>query len=268
MRHINLTLLLAQIFADATGKQAQKRLERAHKKLAAMPVADRQDHTRRNGPNKWKPVKDLLIGHLGKKCWYTEWELIGAPLVVDHYRPVFSYWWLAFAPDNYRLACPWANSPEHNAAHGCVGGKGDNFPLLAPQLRARGRNNLRVEKPIILDPCKQEDCDLLAFQTDGRPILKPVYASNMVALRRVEESKILLNLDHPDFNSKREQLCNAIGEDVRTHEALSADSSERLVIQARIAARLTPQVAFSTAARFYLQLHRHLDWVEAILNRP
>jgi len=195
-------------------------------------------------------------------------ELVGAPLVVDHYRPVCHYWWLAYDAENYRIACPWANSPQHNPTYGCSGGKGDNFPLLDPGLRARGKNSLRTEKPVLLDPCNASDCDLLAFQTDGRPVLNPAFAGDAIARQRVEQSKILLNLDLSDLNSKREQLYNDIADDVRTYEALPAASPERVTIRTRIKGRLAPNAPFSTAARFYLKLHRHLDWVETIVNQP
>jgi hypothetical protein len=268
MRHIQLNTLLAEIFADGDGKKARARLHRAHKKLARMEPAIRKDHTDRNGPNKWKPIKDRLTKILGKKCWYTEVELIGGPLAIDHYRPVRDYWWLAFDAANYRVSCPWANSPEHNATHGSAGGKGDKFPLLPPALPAKGKNRLRMERPVILDPCNPTDCELLAFQADGRPILNPAFASNAVAAHRVEQSNILLNLDHPDFNSKREQLCNAIANNVRAHEALPTESAEREIIRSGIEKLLDPKAPFSTAARFYLKLHQYLDWVEDILNQP
>lgn len=257
-----------QIFADDDGKKAKARLNRAHKKLARMVPSNRKAHTDRNGPTKWGPIKNRLTGILGKKCWYTEVELIGAPLSVDHYRPVCDYWWLAFDAENYRVSCPWANSPEYNAAHGCAGGKGENFPLLSPGLRASGKNRLRVEKPVILDPCKAGDCDLLAFQSDGRPVLNPVFAADATAAMRVEASKILLNLDLADFNSKREQLCNDIAFEVRVHEGLPLNCTERANIRARLQARLAPSAQFSTAARYYLRLHRQLDWVEDILYAP
>jgi hypothetical protein len=266
MRYINHQALLNQLFADEPGAKMKARLARAHKKLGAMADADRGPHTKRNGPNKWKPVKDGLTAVIGLKCWYTEVELIGAPLAVDHYRPVCNYWWLTFEAENYRLACPWANSPEHNAQHGCAGGKGDNFPLLHPGVRATAVAELPNEVPVILDPCKQADCELLAFQADGRPVLNPVFAHDAVAAQRVEQSKILINLDHPAFNSKREQLCRDIADDVRTSEALPAGSPARIPIEARIEGRLAPAAPFSAAARCYLKGHRHLDWVEAILN--
>jgi len=267
MRHIELSTLLVQIFADDDGKKAKQRVERAHKKVAKKLLPKtRKKYIDDYGRKKWKPIKDLLTAQLGNKCWYTEVELIGAPLAIDHYRPVYDYWWLAFDADNYRVACPWANSPEHNAEHGAGGGKGQNFPLLPPAIRATKKNELPNEQPVILDPCNAADCALLAFQADGRPILHPKFAANAIATQRVEQSKILLNLDHPAFNSKREQLCREMADDVLAHEALAASSAERVTIRTRIGGRLAPDAPFSTAARFYLKLHRHLEWVEDILN--
>jgi hypothetical protein len=266
MRHINLNAVLTDVFNGAEGKKVKARLERAHKKATADLVARQTAYVRKNGPNKWKPVKERATNAVGKKCWYTEVELIGAPLVVDHYRPVCDYWWLAYDAENYRIACPWANSPEHNAEHGCAGGKGESFPLLPPGQRAADKNSLHTESPVILDPCSAADCDLLAFQADGRPVLNPAYRGNAAAEHRVQKSMIFLNLDHAEFNSQREQLCRAIAEDVESHEALDQQSPQRAKIRARLKAMLLPTAPFSTAARFYLQLHRHLDWVQALLD--
>jgi hypothetical protein len=231
-----------------------------------MLPADRQGYIRRNGPGKWSPIKNWLTDKLGKKCWYTEAELVGAPLAIDHFRPVCDYWWLAFDATNYRVACAFANSPEHNKLHGCAGGKGDEFPLLGRGLRATGRSKLRCEKPVILDPCNKADCDLVAFHADGRPVLNPAHAADPIALRRVEESKILLNLDHADFNSKREQLCKEIADDVHAYGELSDGATARTTIEARLKRKLAGDAPFSSAARYYLRLHRHHDWVEALLT--
>lgn len=267
MRHVPLDKLILQMLSGVDGQKLRKRLFRSHMKLVRMPPGDRAGYIRRNGPGKWSPIKNSLTATLGKKCWYTETELIGAPLTVDHFRPVCDYWWLAFAAENYRVACPFANSPEHNKLHGCAGGKGDQFPLLGPGQRATGRNKLRVEIPLILDPCSERDCDLLAFQADGRPVLNPAHAADPTASKRVEESKILLNLDHPDFNSKREQLCNDIADDVNTYEALPVGAALRTKIAIRLEGRLAAQSPFSSAARYYLRLHRNLDWVEVLLAK-
>ena len=266
MRHIKLDVLLAQIFATDAGKNAKARLTRAHKKLAKMKHPKRKAHTDRNGPNKWKPIKELLTTLLdANKCWYTEVKLTGAPLVVDHYRPVSEYWWQAFDAENYRLACPWANSLKYNELYNRNGGKGDNFPLQPPNQRAKRKSQLDNEAPVLLDPCKKDDCKLLAFDTVGRPVLHPDFAGDVIAKHRIEESNILLNIDLKEFNSEREQLCLAIAADVRIHEGLPADSPERVVIRTRLREKLGAKAPYSTAAGFYMKQHRNLDWVEEIL---
>lgn len=265
MRYIPLSELTAKFLAQSAGAKSRAQLFRSHMKLVVMLPADRQGYIRRNGPRKWSPFKNWLTDRLGKKCWYTEAELVGAPLAIDHFRPVCDYWWLTFEASNYRVACAFANSPEHNKLHGCAGGKGDEFPLLGSGLRAKGRNKLRCEKPVILDPCNKADCDLVAFQADGRPVLNPANAADPIAKKRVDESKILLNLDHPDFNSKREQLCNEIADDVQAYEELPEGAAARAILRTRLAGRLSSCAPFSSAARYYIRLYRHLDWVEALL---
>jgi len=265
MRHINIQNLVHQVFSGDDGAEAKQRLRRAHIKLARMDTGDWLAYTRRNGPGKWTPIKAKFADACGNKCWYTEVEAIGFPLSIDHYRPICDYWWLAYDAENYRVACAFSNSPAHNSIHNRAGGKGDNFPLFDPGIRATGKNRLRSENPVILDPCSANDCALLAFQTDGRPVLNPEFANDSIAIHRIEENKILLNLDLPAFNSKREQLCLDIVDDVCEYEDLPDTSPSRERIINRLKRRIDFKAPFSTAARYYLQIHRHLDWVEDLL---
>jgi len=266
MRYINLDELLEKIFRDDAGKKALVRLIRACKKTSTISQDTRLCHIRKNGPNKWKPIKDLITAEIGHKCWYTEVELVGASLTVDHYRPINEYWWLAYDQWNYRIACPWANSPEYNLAHHCNGGKGANFPLLPPGQRATCKEHVSDENPVILDPCNPDDCKLVAFQADGRPVLNPLFSNVPSAITRIEESMVLLNLDHPAFNSKREQLYHDITNDVNAVEGLAPNNTTRLELQHRLAQRLDRKAPFSTAARFYLSMYRDHEWVQAILD--
>ena len=100
------------------------------------------------------------------------------------------------------------------------------------------------------------------------PVLNPVYAGDVIAVQRVEESKILLNLDHPDFNTKREQLYHEIFDDVTEYEEPGTGTMSKNNIRARMEKRLSPKAPFSTAARYYLRLHRHLNWVEDLIKTP
>lgn len=267
MRHVPLSDLIKKMLTDPVTAKKSAQLSKSLAKVTKMLPRLRHGYIRRNGPRKWSPIKLWLTKHLGKKCWYTEAELVGAPLSIDHYRPVSKYWWLAFSVENYRVACAFANSPEHNAEHGCAGGKGDAFPLLAPARRATWSNKNRRELPVILDPCNKDDCDLIAFEADGRPVINPLHAKDPVARMRVDESKILLNLDHSDFNAKREQLCAGIADSVKIYEALPMGSPERDIVLNGLARKLNSQAPFSSAARHYLQFHRHLKWVDELLAK-
>lgn len=251
--------------ADNAGSRCMAQLAIGESKAAPMGAAIRQSFIRKNGPRRWSPYKAWITKRMGHKCWYTEVELVGAPLTIDHFRPVSNYWWLAFSADNYRLACSYSNSPQHNPLYGCAGGKGDAFPLLPPGRRATSTDRRRRERPVLLDPCDKNDCEFVVFQADGRPVVNPLRAHEPSVRLRVEESKVLLNLDHPDFNTKREQLCNDIEDDVKTYEALPSNSPLRDIVSARLRRRIGSKAPFSSAARCYLKFHRHLKWVDEML---
>lgn len=266
MRHVPIDSLLRSVFTDQDGQKEKRRLDRAHTTVEKKATGDRNTYINNNGTTKWSPLKDRFTALLGNKCWYTEAELVGAPLTIDHYRPKCDYWFLAFKAENYRVACPFANSPKHNEEHGCAGGKGDEFPLLDPTQKAQDARSLVNERPIILDPCNADDCKLIAFLPDGRPVIHPKFRSDAVAVKRLEDSKILLNLDHPDFNSKRERLCNEIAADVEMFEELPVGAVGRRTITSRLKERLSAKAPFSSAAHYYLRLHRHHAWVETLLT--
>ncbi len=249
MRYVPIQSLLQTFFADSEGEKDKRRLEQAHATVIDMPPANRKQYIDNNGTTKWSPLKNRFTAELGNKCWYTEAELVGGPLTIDHYRPKRDYWFLAFKAENYRVACPFANSPKHNVEYGCAGGKGDNFPLIDEKKKGTGLYSIRHEKPIILDPCNEDDCKLIAFLPDGHPVLHPDFAHDPIAKRRVETSKILLNLDHSDFNSQREQLRKAIDRDVKSHEISVADPDHQEDLRYSLAQRISKTAPFSIAAR-------------------
>lgn len=266
MRHVDKVSAFAGALGDAEGQQLVARLGQAQVQASSRQPEECLKYIIKNGPKKWSPVKKRVVQRLGKKCWYTEAIVTGGDVVVDHYRPKSEYTWLAFVVDNYRVASPVANSVRFNEAIGARGGKGDAFPLLAPSKKATCQAEVRLERPVLLDPCERADCDLVTFQADGRPMLNPLHAQNATAKYRVAESSILLNLDHPDFNSARERLQRDIAGKVAAIEELQATSSVRQKFLKDLHETIQPSAAFSSAARAYLSLHRYLDWVEALLR--
>jgi hypothetical protein len=267
MRHVPIKSLLKTIFSDRPGKTTKQRLDIAHKTVTTQRPKDRKAYIDNNGATKWSPLKNRFTAILGNKCWYTEVELVGAPLTIDHYRPRYPYWFLAFKPDNYRVACPFANSPKHNPLHGCAGGKAEKFPLLDPSKKATGIRSIKHERPVILDPCNEDDCKLIAFQSDGRPLLHPDYQADAIAQHRVDRSNILLNIDHPDLNSKREQLRKDIERDVRSHENSAHDPDHQRELRGSLSTKVKKTAPFSIAARQYLSAYKYIDWVEDLLNQ-
>lgn len=267
MRYVPIHSLLQTIFAEPAGNREKQRLDRAHVAAAQRPAEKRQTYIEKNGTAKWSPLKNRFTAELGKKCWYTEAELVGDSLTIDHYRPRCDYWFLAFSPENYRVACSYANSPNLNEEHGCAGGKGVDFPLFDETKKAKRPRTTKYEQPIILDPCNENDCKLIAFLPDGRPVLHPAYINDLVVRTRVEVSKILLNLDHPDFNTKREQLRKNIDRDVKSHENSLGDPEHQEDLRNNLAQKISKTAQFSIAARQYLSAHRYLDWVADLLNQ-
>jgi hypothetical protein len=266
MRFIPINKLLREIARTEGGARKIKRLHNAHKRLIRMSWVERKRFLARNGAKKWSPMKDELTALVGNKCWYTELAMLGAPLTIDHFRPQKHYWFLALEPSNFRIACSYSNSLYHNPLYGCAGGKGDEFPLLGHDGRAKGKSKLRRETPVLLDPCNADDCKLIVFQETGRPIVNPRFRADPHSVQRVQQSLILFNIDHPDFNTQREQLYFDIRDDIKMYNELPAGADSRLTITQRMERRINPRASFSVAAKQYLQRYRNLDWVEAILN--
>ncbi|MBZ6207026.1 HNH endonuclease [Streptomyces olivaceus] len=96
---------------------------------------------------------------------------------MDHYRPKSAiigvdgpgYWWLAYVPLNYRLACGFCNSggSQMNGKSGRRT-KSNHFPLLDDSTRATGEAcDYAREARVLLDPADFRDAHLLGFDLDG-----------------------------------------------------------------------------------------------------
>ncbi len=122
--------------------------------------------------------KKVLVTWLSKmshdKCWYTETYFGGDYQEVEHFRPKKNtknkdgainaahdgYYWLAFDLDNYRLCKRRPNAK-----------KGTFFPVIDERFRASNETyDWRDELPLFLDPLDDEDCLLLSFDDNGKPV--------------------------------------------------------------------------------------------------
>lgn len=138
------------------------------------------------------------------KCWYCECDgSAGFYFQVDHYRPKKrvknkgykkdqyepGYWWLAFDPENYRVACQRCNTGA---------GKRDQFPLPEDSPRGIVENGHKCENPLLLDP-NSSDPRLLRFLQNGD--VKTAVGCLEFEKRKVETSIAVYNLR---ARSKRE----------------------------------------------------------------
>jgi uncharacterized protein (TIGR02646 family) len=178
--------------AAAVDQNWLKRAARATARAAAKPSQkERATYIRASGAI-WAALKETLEGLSARKCWYTEARDKVSHWQVDHYRPKSLYPWLAFSWDNLRLCGAKPNLRKLN-----------EFPLAAGSVRGTEVAGIGTEAPILLDPTRWGDPDLLTFKANGEPVCAtPADAS---AALRVSESIKLLDLDSETLCSHRRQ---------------------------------------------------------------
>jgi hypothetical protein len=229
-----------------------------------------------NGNTTWRDVKGSLEDASNRKCWYTESKNPGCLYDVDHFRPKgriedsngvvqYWYWFLAFDPENYRLSCHFSNRLNVNPESGLTGGKGDRFPLLGEQVHATTKAGLPSENPVLLDPCNADDCDLMEFQPDGRPVISSIHRDNSVAYHRVEQSKLLLNLDFPTFNEDREILYNKIKNLVERGDSYGSENPALQDVRQDLRELMSADEPYSKAAECYIRCFRDREWIEQLI---
>jgi len=270
VRYIDLAAVIASIPAGI-----RDALQVVDDAMPAKSDAEKAD-TAANGNAQWSPVKIHLENASNRKCWYTESKNPGCQNDVEHFRPKarmprtgnieYWYWFLAFNPINYRLSSQLSNRLNHNSILGVTGGKGNRFPLMAGTPRAIDVAGLVNERPVILDPCNEADTELLEFQPDGRPVVSMRHETDADARYRVEQSKLLLNLDSPTFNEGRESLYNKIKGLVERGDRYLVDGIDAIGdVQNDLNALMRPDAEYSKAAECYIRCFRDRSWVEELV---
>lgn len=145
----------------------------------------------------WAKLKPWLFALSHGKCWFTEGRDICSHTDVEHFRPKKEardlggkkrdgYWWLAFDYTNFRAA---GNVPNRK--------KGGWFPLHKDsRFSCYDARCEESETHYLLDPIKQTDVALLAFDEEGNAI--PTPEANAWERERVEESINRLKLNEHD----------------------------------------------------------------------
>jgi hypothetical protein len=283
MRHLEVNFNQLQL----PDEWREKSQELTDALLAEADPAKRAEIIEKNQAH-WKQVKPILARLFNYKCWYTEAPQQGTDVDVDHYRPKRrvqetlkeeaphdGYWWLAFRLDNYRFSCIVANRRRTDIETGTTGGKADHFPVLNESVRARTPEcDLEGEQPVLLDPLKATDVQLLQFKADGEAM--PRYSEDNSPRRffRADQSIALYNLNHSDFVRCRIELRDTIDKDVKAakryfNKLETGDADNDLAYEEairRLRQTRSKEAPYSGFCVAYLDSFRHKPEYEGILD--
>ncbi len=211
-------------------------LRRRRQRKYAFPVVSRD-----------RDILAALDAAFHGKCAYCESSVSGESHPLDHFRPRqgamngdggFSpdhYWWLVLDWENLYQCCRECNQF-----------KGQRFPIAGRRARfPTSGEALARERPLLLDPCRDEPDEHLVFQEDGR------VASET---ERGQVTIEVLSLNRPDLVERRRKAASELaGEIAKAKRAPSAARSlkERLEdpaqgflgMQRQLARRHVPRVA-------------------------
>jgi uncharacterized protein (TIGR02646 family) len=178
----------ATAISDRWLKRAQKAAKTAEKKSSAQAstyIASRSA--------VWSDLKPELEKLSSGKCWYTEARDKVSFWHVDHFRPKSVYPWLAFTWTNLRLCGGMPNVQKLN-----------EFPLLDDATRATvAKPSTDHEIPLLLDPVRWGDPELLTFNGAGEPTAARPQEETVV--RRVAETIRLLDLNTEKLCASRRE---------------------------------------------------------------
>jgi len=190
--------------------------------FAAESDAERKTHLNRK-PSHWGKIKDELLLLSNGKCWFSEARDVYSHLEVDHFRPKSltaknldsskreGYWWLSFDWDNYRICGNVGNRK-----------KGNFFPLREGSIEATPiLKNIDDEIFYLLDPCDEDDPDLLSFDMEGKAI--PSDHCDHWDCQRVEATVERFKLYHAPLEEARREVWDACNRLINECENLAAE---------------------------------------------
>ena len=209
-------------------------------------------------------VKKALEKLFNNKCAYCEGEPTSqGPWDVEHYRPKGSvnensahpgYYWLAYTWDNLLPSCTYCNQRRidqptwDEPVAGPAAGKLDQFPLLNEQDRAMDPDSpLDREKPALLNPCVDQDCEA-HFRYDIQGHILPAESGDV----RAEKTIGLCHLERRRLRDARVKLMEKVVKAVECHELAVSQNNEPMLQMTRQLVELftAAESPFAGAARF------------------
>ncbi|RWY75274.1 AAA family ATPase [Rhizobium sp. WSM1325] len=200
------------------GSQADREFE------AARKFYSKYEDNRQRGGFEFKlyrhpSVRNALHELFNGKCAYCETPLTTGPGDIEMYRPKggviaddgthlpLHYWWLTNEWANLYLSCAECNRISYRGSGTTKSrsGKGGRFPLEDERRRAdilAPIETLDTERPLLLDPCRDDVDTVLLFSENGL-----VSSKDVRGLTTIE----ILGLNRPRLVEARQKTARMIG---------------------------------------------------------
>lgn len=217
--------------------------ERAQQQLEAQPAAERKTFIAKKA-HVWRAFAKYLSKMSYGKCWYSESNDPQSFFAVDHFRPKAEarrtdtdlddgYPWLAFSVENFCLVAGRSNSVNKDEATGETVGKGSWFPLIAgsPKAHWDDRRVVDDERPVLLDPTKGGDVDLMDINPDDGRAMPSFVCVGEVKRLRARKSIELYGLNLGNLITARKRVMREVEEDYKTLMELLEDDWDRPAIE-------------------------------------
>jgi len=166
--------------------------------------------------NSYSDAKNLYkVGSVQKrlnevyhlKCGYCEKPLLDTPKHIEHYRPKKMYYWLAYSWDNLLLSCGECNSAKSDkfeVENTNISYKDEHFD----NIHHLGNNYDLLEKPLIINPEKENILEKISFTSKGKIETKDI---------RVQHTIETCNLNRESLCRLREEILVDFIEEMEAH---------------------------------------------------
>ncbi len=178
---------------------------------------------------------------------------------------------MAFDWKNYRYVCTYCNSRRVEVE--TAGGKQDHFPLLPPRIWNVCEADTNNERPVLLDPCDIDDCNLLTFDINGNAcaITLDEHTEEYI---RADTSITLYHLNHKPSKRVRKSIRQKIrilvtNTNTLVNEGLATNHIQIKSNKKELMKMIRPTCVttkFNTAAKTYLREFNDNVWVKNILE--
>lgn len=291
MRYIDMVRLLRERDDWPPSEKWEKRVRKAEAALRNLPPGKTRAKIFDQYSDVWSEVKEQFRQISHQKCWYCETETSRIRGDIDHYRPKGGvtdtdhpgYWWLAFQWRNWRFSCELCNSKLTDRATDIVGGKGNDFPLEDGESRRIwdecehiDYDDLKKERPMLLDPTNPGDPELITFGGDGLP--RPAAKDKMsIEYQRADISIKTYHLDHTALCRRRRTAVihplHDLVEKIQKYKLVQSsdrnnDDLDTIIEDGLRDLRkmIAPDAQYSSTARAYLKRYRRWAWVDRLLT--